>query len=210
MMSRALKAFPGMVMSVLLAGPAFASNGHPPRHADDHPAPRRTAHVTEHRRPALAMVSRAGGRVTAATRGRRTGRGIAENVAYRSAPGTSAYLSDATVWSNDDGGEVDGRDGGGGRVYQTGMASWYGGRQWQGRRMSSGDRFDEAALTAAHATLPLGSRVRVALASGARSVVVTITDRPGTRRRIIDLSRAAAAELGILDAGVARVALIPQ
>ncbi|MCC6717713.1 MAG: septal ring lytic transglycosylase RlpA family protein, partial [Acetobacteraceae bacterium] len=64
-------------------------------------------------------------------------------------------------------------------------------------------------LTAAHASLPLGSRVRVTVADTGRSVVVTINDRPGTRRRIIDLSRAAAAELGIVARGIARVALSP-
>jgi hypothetical protein len=94
-------------------------------------------------------------------------------------------------------------------IIQVGMASWYGGTAWQGKRMSSGARYDEAELTAAHATLPLGSKVLVSLAGGTRSVVVTITDRPGTRKRIIDLSRAAAAQLGILDRGIATVALAP-
>lgn len=92
---------------------------------------------------------------------------------------------------------------------QTGVASWYGGRRWQGRRTSSGARYDENLLTAAHATLPLGSRVRVVVPSTGRSVIVTINDRPGTRTRIIDLSRAAAARLGILHRGVATVTLLP-
>jgi rare lipoprotein A (peptidoglycan hydrolase) len=93
--------------------------------------------------------------------------------------------------------------------FQTGLASWYGGKRWQGRMTSSGSRYDEQALTAAHATLPLGSQVRVRLVHSDREVVVTITDRPGTRRRIIDLSRGAAAALGILSQGVAEVALQP-
>lgn len=93
---------------------------------------------------------------------------------------------------------------------QTGMASWYGGEQWQGHRTSSGSRFDQNELTAAHATLPLGTKVRVTSHSGARSVIVTINDRPGTRTRIIDLSRQAAKELGILDSGVAMVTLQPM
>lgn len=93
---------------------------------------------------------------------------------------------------------------------QVGIASWYGGKRWQGRRTSSGARYDENLLTAAHATLPLGSRVRVVVPATGRSVVVTINDRPGTRTRIIDLSRAAAAKLGILRRGIATVALLPD
>lgn len=93
---------------------------------------------------------------------------------------------------------------------QTGVASWYGGKRWQGHRTSSGATYDENALTAAHATLPLGTRVRVSSHNGARSVIVTINDRPGTRSRIIDLSREAAKELGILDTGVAMVTLQPM
>jgi len=93
---------------------------------------------------------------------------------------------------------------------QTGMASWYGGKRWQGRRTTSGERYDENQLTAAHASLPLGSRVRVVVARTGRSVVVTINDRPGTRSRVIDLSRAAAEKLGILGAGIATVTLLPD
>ncbi len=92
---------------------------------------------------------------------------------------------------------------------QVGLASWYGGRRWQGHLTSSGTRYDENQLTAAHATLPLGSEVRVRLVGSDREVVVTITDRPGTRRRIIDLSRGAAAALGILSQGIAEVSLEP-
>jgi rare lipoprotein A len=90
---------------------------------------------------------------------------------------------------------------------QTGIASWYGGARWQGNRTASGARYDQNQLTAAHATLPLGTKVRVTLEGTNRSVVVLINDRPGTRRRIIDLSRSAAAELGILKQGVAVVTL---
>ena len=92
---------------------------------------------------------------------------------------------------------------------QTGIASWYGGSRWQGNLTTSGERFDENRLTAAHASLPLGSQVRVTLIDAHQSVVVTITDRPGTTRRVIDLSRAAAARLGMLDRGLARVYLQP-
>lgn len=90
---------------------------------------------------------------------------------------------------------------------QTGIASWYGGSRWQGNRTASGARYDQNLLTAAHATLPIGTRVRVTLEGSDRSVVVLINDRPGTRRRIIDLSRGAAAELGILSQGIAVVTL---
>ena len=92
---------------------------------------------------------------------------------------------------------------------ESGEASWYGG--WhQGRPTSSGERFDERAMTAAHARLPLGSRVRVTLRDTGRSVVVTINDRlPPKRTRVIDLSRGAAARLGMVDRGLGDVTLTP-
>ena len=92
---------------------------------------------------------------------------------------------------------------------ESGEASWYGG--WhQGRPTSSGERFDERAMTAAHARLPLGSRVRVTLRDTGRSVVVTINDRlPPKRTRVIDLSRGAATRLGIVDRGLGDVTLTP-
>jgi len=92
---------------------------------------------------------------------------------------------------------------------QSGIASWYGGSRWQGRPTASGVRFDDRKLTAAHASLPLGSRVRVTVAETGRSVVVTINDRPGIRTRVIDLSRAAAEQIGIVQDGLARVTLVP-
>ncbi len=93
--------------------------------------------------------------------------------------------------------------------HQIGPASWYGGPAWNGHRTSDGGRFSDSELTAAHATLPMGTLVRVTLGNGERSVVVRINDRLGTRRRIIDLSRAAAAALGMLGSGVAVVTLSP-
>jgi rare lipoprotein A (peptidoglycan hydrolase) len=92
---------------------------------------------------------------------------------------------------------------------QVGAASWYGGRRWQGRMTASGVRYDERQLTAAHASLPIGSQIRVTVADTGRTIVVTINDRPGTRKRIIDLSRAAADELGILRRGIALVEITP-
>src|SRR6187402_1611211 len=87
-----------------------------------------------------------------------------------------------------------------------GVASWYG-REFAGRRTASGERFDPASYTAAHRTLPFGTRVRVTSATG-KSVVVRINDRgPFTGGRVIDLSQAAAAELGLVRAGSGRVSL---
>jgi len=93
-----------------------------------------------------------------------------------------------------------------GSVIQTGTASYYG-KAHQGRRTASGQRFDDRLLTAAHPWLPLGCKVRVTLLGTSRSVVVKINDRMPARRRIVDLSLAAARELGIVHRGLARVAL---
>ena len=91
----------------------------------------------------------------------------------------------------------------------SGRASYYGGR-FHGRRTASGTRFDQNAMTAAHPTLPFGTRVRVTNLANRRSVLVRITDRgPFVRGRIIDLSRAAARQLGFLRKGIAVVRLEP-
>ena len=90
-----------------------------------------------------------------------------------------------------------------------GKLSWYG-RRFHGRRTASGERFDMHALTAAHPTLPFGTRVKVRHLGSGREVEVRINDRgPHVRGRIIDLSRAAAMALGVLHAGDAVVALLP-
>jgi rare lipoprotein A len=87
-----------------------------------------------------------------------------------------------------------------------GMASWYG-REFAGHRTASGERFDPADLTAAHRTLPFGTRVRVTDADG-DSVIVRINDRgPFARGRVIDLSQAAAQRLGLTRTGSGRVTL---
>ena len=91
---------------------------------------------------------------------------------------------------------------------ETGTASYYGLKE-DGRTSASGLRFDKRLLTAAHHWLPFGTKVRVTLGGTDRSVVVTITDRLYARRRIVDLSVAAARELGIMRRGVARVILSP-
>lgn len=92
---------------------------------------------------------------------------------------------------------------------QRGLASWYG-QAFNGQHTASGRRFDMHALTAAHPKLPLGSYARVTLLSTGKSVVVHITDRgPYAAHRIIDVSRAAAARLGLLRRGVGEVAVQP-
>jgi rare lipoprotein A len=88
---------------------------------------------------------------------------------------------------------------------QTGVASWYG-PGFHGRRTANGERFDQHALTAAHPSLPFGTRARVTSLVNERSVDVRINDRgPFVGGRIIDLSRAAASELDMLRPGVMRV-----
>lgn len=88
---------------------------------------------------------------------------------------------------------------------QQGKASYYGTRH-HGRKTASGEPFNKHALTAAHRTLPFGSRVRVTNLSNQKSVVVRINDRgPYAKGRIIDLSEQAARELNMIRAGVARV-----
>jgi rare lipoprotein A len=91
---------------------------------------------------------------------------------------------------------------------ESGTASWYG-PQHHGRRTASGSRFDQGALTAAHPWLPFGTRVRVTLAASGRSIIVVITDRLYSQRRVVDLSKAAARELGIISRGIALVSLTP-
>ena len=88
---------------------------------------------------------------------------------------------------------------------EVGMASWYG-DAFNGRPTSTGERFDMHALTAAHKTLPLPGLVEVTNLDNGRRLVVRINDRgPFVDSRIIDLSRAAANELGMLSQGVGRV-----
>ncbi|MCT2399837.1 septal ring lytic transglycosylase RlpA family protein [Novosphingobium mangrovi (ex Huang et al. 2023)] len=88
-----------------------------------------------------------------------------------------------------------------------GIASYYG-NEFAGSRTASGERFDPSALTAAHRTLPFGSRVQVTNEATGDSVIVTINDRgPFHGKRLIDLSEAAAKEIGLARAGHGRVQL---
>ncbi len=91
--------------------------------------------------------------------------------------------------------------GGGG---SHGMASYY----WQGQTTASGARFNPSGMTAAHRTLPFGTRVLVTNKRNGRSVTVTINDRgPFIKGRIIDLSRGAASVIGMTQSGVAPVSI---
>ena len=92
-----------------------------------------------------------------------------------------------------------------GKVIQNGRASWYG-PGFHGRKTASGETFNTNDLTAAHRTLPFGTRVKVVNKRTGKSVVVRINDRgPYAHGRVIDLSKAAAQAVGI--SGVGRVRL---
>ena len=94
-----------------------------------------------------------------------------------------------------------------GEAIQTGEASWYG-PGFHGRQTANGERYNQNQLTAAHRTLEFGTMVRVVNLDNGKSVVVRINDRgPYARGRIIDLSRAAAREIDMIQSGVANVRL---
>lgn len=95
----------------------------------------------------------------------------------------------------------------GSRASQTGIASWYG-PGFHGRPTASGTIYDQNELTAAHQTLPLGTRVRVTNLVNGKSIEVTVNDRgPFAKGRIIDLSYAAAQSLGMIGPGTIPVRL---
>lgn len=89
----------------------------------------------------------------------------------------------------------------------SGMASYFS-REMAGNRTANGERCDPDTLTAAHRTAPFGSRIRVTSLSTGKSVVVRINDRgPFSGGRVIDLSHAAAREIGMHRSGTAKVSL---
>ncbi len=91
------------------------------------------------------------------------------------------------------------------RYPQMGLASWYGIKQ-DGNKTASGELFDMDDYTAAHNSLPLGTMVKVTNLRNGKEVTVRINDRgPFDKRRIIDLSRAAAKAIGLIRSGVGRV-----
>jgi rare lipoprotein A len=88
---------------------------------------------------------------------------------------------------------------------ESGEASWYG-DEFHGKPTARGEPFDQNALTAAHPDLPLGAEAEVTNLANGRSVEVEITDRgPFVRGRVIDLSKGAAEELGMVEDGTAPV-----
>jgi rare lipoprotein A len=94
-----------------------------------------------------------------------------------------------------------------GPYHETGIASWYG-PGFDGNYTANGEIYDMSGISAAHKTLPFGTIVRVVELSTGRSVVVRINDRgPFVEGRIIDLSKGAAAELGIVEKGITKVGL---
>lgn len=93
------------------------------------------------------------------------------------------------------------------RKYQKGTASWYGGR-WHGKLTANGERYNQNSFTAAHRHLPFGTRVRVTNLQNGKSCVVRINNRgPYVKGRVIDLSVAAAKELGFHRQGTTKVSL---
>ena len=91
--------------------------------------------------------------------------------------------------------------------FQTGMASFYGGK-WHGKKTANGEIFNENSLTAAHKTLPFGTRVKVTNLDNGKSVVVRINNRgPYSKGRVIDLSKAAFAKIANTSKGVTKVKL---
>jgi rare lipoprotein A len=93
-------------------------------------------------------------------------------------------------------------------VSESGTASWYGQRH-HGRRTASGSLFNQNAMTAAHPWLPMGTKVKVTRLDTGQSIIVTITDRLPSKKRVIDLSYGAAQKLGMVHAGTADVDLEP-
>ncbi len=94
------------------------------------------------------------------------------------------------------------------QVIESGRASWYG-KRFHGRRTASGERFDMRAFTAAHPSLAFGTVIRVRNPETGKEVEVRVNDRgPHVHGRIIDISRAAAQALDLLDSGHAVVVLL--
>jgi rare lipoprotein A len=94
-----------------------------------------------------------------------------------------------------------------GDFLQKGLASWYG-KKYHGRKTSNGETYNMYAMTAAHKTLPFNTLIRVVNTENGRETLVRINDRgPFVRGRIIDLSKAAAADIGLDISGVAKVRL---
>ncbi len=93
--------------------------------------------------------------------------------------------------------------------HQEGLASWYG-PGFRGKKTANGERFNPKHLTAAHRTLPFGTKVRVVNLANDKDVIVRINDRgPFIRGRVIDLSKRAAQLIAMMGSGTARVRIEP-
>jgi rare lipoprotein A len=180
MISYARLAVPGMIVSMLLTGQAFAGTPSTDEEAVVHKMPPPSV---EQKKPAPRMQA-----------ARKAARARLERL-------TKYVEADPLVAEAQNGSHP---------WKQIGIASWYGGVRWQGHPTASGAKYDEHELTAAHASLPLGSKVKVSSNATGRSVIVTINDRPGTRARVIDLSYQAAKELGLVGRGIGLVTLTPM
>lgn len=120
-------------------------------------------------------------------------------VRYTSEDGTAAEPAGPSYTSEEP------EEYGEGEYYQSGIASYYADK-FHGRLTSCGEVYDHSKMTAAHPKLPFGTLVRVVRKSTGESVVVRINDRgPFVKGRVIDLSKAAAREIGIIGAGLAQV-----
>ena len=93
---------------------------------------------------------------------------------------------------------------------EEGVVSYYA-EKFHGRRTASGQRFDKNAMTAAHRTLPFGTKLEVTNLATGKSVMVVVNDRgPYAKDRILDLSPAAARKLGLLGKGTIRASIVVQ
>jgi peptidoglycan lytic transglycosylase len=118
---------------------------------------------------------------------------------------TGAGASSPFPYPSPDAAEAESEAGADPAYVEVGKASWYG-REFQGRRTATGERYDRRRLTAAHPTLPLDTVVKVTNLRNGRSVEVRVNDRgPHHKGRVIDLSAKAAEELGMKARGVALV-----
>ncbi len=93
------------------------------------------------------------------------------------------------------------------RFQQTGIASWYG-RQFHGRKTASGEVFNQNGFTAAHRSLPMNCYIKVTNKANGKSVIVKVNDRgPFHGNRVVDLSYAAAKQIGITQSGTGNVTI---
>jgi rare lipoprotein A len=148
----------------------------------------------------LAATLLVGGSVTeASAKSRNHHRHHHSHHAAKTTDGSSKAPSSKASWR--DANAAIAPSSGSGRSF-TGIASFYGNES--GSKTASGQRFNQNAMTAAHRTLPFGTKLRVT--HGGRSVIVTINDRgPFIKGRVLDLSTGAARAVGLTSAGVGRV-----